>query len=174
MSQDPPKKGLGVPVEVARQQLMEDEDTQAIAALFGVPVEQYVALVLDYAQNPGKEPVLEVIEDEEELEALGLPSQGEVQQWLGDVEAGRVDLAPQPVFNDNISSSFDQEKRKAAAGIGSDFKAPKVGEVKREVVVGDNPMGAVLKDQLLNQRTKSHISGTSPKINKKPKPPGTR
>ena len=70
MSQNTPKKGLSRPVEVVRAELLKDPDTQRIAKTVGMELEEYVELVLDYAQNPDKEPVVKVVADEE-LHAAG-------------------------------------------------------------------------------------------------------
>lgn len=61
---------LKKPIEKIRAELLEDADTKRIARAMGVEVEAYVEMVLDYLQNPEKEPVLKVASDEE-LRAAG-------------------------------------------------------------------------------------------------------
>jgi hypothetical protein len=70
MSQDTPKRGLSRPIEVVRAELLKDPDTKRIAKAVGMELEAYVELVLDYAQDKDKEPVLKVVADEE-LHAAG-------------------------------------------------------------------------------------------------------
>jgi DNA-directed RNA polymerase specialized sigma subunit len=67
MSQDTatPKRGLKRPVEVVRAELLKDPDTKRIAKAVGMPLEEYVELVLQYAQDKDKEPMIKVVSDEE-------------------------------------------------------------------------------------------------------------
>lgn len=171
MSNDENKRGLGMPVEVARQQLMDSDDIQKLAEIFGVTLDEYVDLVLDYAVHPDKQPMLEVIDDEEELEGRGLPTQADVHKWLGDVESGAVDLSPQPLFTDKVTADFEVEKRKKSAGVDTTLAAPDVSAKQREIVVDQaNPMGSILKDQLMNQRTRTHMNAADSRKKKKPSP----
>ncbi|PTL79618.1 hypothetical protein [Vitiosangium sp. GDMCC 1.1324] len=64
------QKRLKKPVEKLRAELLEDSDTKRIAKAVGMELEAYVELVLDYVQNPDKQPVLQVASDEE-LRAAG-------------------------------------------------------------------------------------------------------
>lgn len=64
------QKRLKKPVEKVRAELLADPDTKRIAKSVGMELEAYVELVLDYAQNPDKQPVLQVASDEE-LRAAG-------------------------------------------------------------------------------------------------------
>ena len=61
-------KKLKRPVEEIRAELLVDPATQGIASKLGIPVEQYVEKVLDYAQNPEKQPQLNQIDLREEHE----------------------------------------------------------------------------------------------------------
>jgi DNA-directed RNA polymerase specialized sigma subunit len=70
MSQNTPKKGLTRPIEVVRAELLNDPDTKRIAKTVGMELAEYVELVLEYAQDKDKEPVLKVVSDEE-LHAAG-------------------------------------------------------------------------------------------------------
>ncbi|MFL5347458.1 MAG: hypothetical protein ACJ8AT_21955 [Hyalangium sp.] len=86
MSQDTaagPKRGLKRPIEVVRAELLKDADTKRIAKAVGMELEAYVELVLQYAQDKDKEPVLDVVEDEE-LRANGFnpPTEEQVAQVL--------------------------------------------------------------------------------------------
>jgi hypothetical protein len=67
MSQDTPgkKHGLSRPIEVIRAELLKDPDTKRIAKAVGMDLEAYVELVLEYAQDKDKQPVLQVMSDAE-------------------------------------------------------------------------------------------------------------
>ncbi len=68
MSQDntaKPKRGLKRPIEVVRAELLKDPETKKIAEAVSMQLEDYVELVLKYAQDKDKEPELAVISDEE-------------------------------------------------------------------------------------------------------------
>ena len=72
MSQQPSpgkKVALKKPVEQIRAELLVDADTQRIAKAVNMELEAYVDLVLDYLQNPDKEPQLKVSPDEALREA---------------------------------------------------------------------------------------------------------
>lgn len=77
------KRGLTRPVEVVRAELLKDADTKRIAKAVGMELEAYVELVLQYAQDKDKEPVLDVVSDEE-LRAAGFnpPTPEEAAQML--------------------------------------------------------------------------------------------
>jgi DNA-directed RNA polymerase specialized sigma subunit len=77
------KRGLTRPIEVVRAELLKDPDTKRIAKAVGMELEAYVELVLQYAQDKDKQPVLNVVEDEE-LKAKGFKvvSQEEAAQLL--------------------------------------------------------------------------------------------
>ncbi|MFY1827412.1 hypothetical protein ACN47A_15940 [Myxococcus fulvus] len=69
MSQDnapaKPKRGLKRPIEVVRAELLNDADTKKIAKAVGMKLEDYVELVLKYAQDKDLEPELNIVPDEE-------------------------------------------------------------------------------------------------------------
>jgi hypothetical protein len=86
MAQDTPpgkKRGLSRPIEVVRAELLKDPDTKRIAKAVGMELEAYVELVLEYAQDKDKQPVLQVVSDEE-LRANGFnaPSSEDVAKVL--------------------------------------------------------------------------------------------
>jgi hypothetical protein len=60
-----PKRGLKRPVEVVRAELLKDPETKKIAQAVSMKLEDYVELVLKYAQDKDKEPELAVVSDEE-------------------------------------------------------------------------------------------------------------
>ncbi|WP_426755995.1 hypothetical protein [Myxococcus sp. Y35] len=68
MSQDnagKPKRGLKRPIEVVRAELLKDPETKKIAEAVSMKLEDYVELVLKYAQDKDKEAEVAVIPDEE-------------------------------------------------------------------------------------------------------------
>ena len=81
------------PIEEIRAELMADPSTQNIAAKLGMELAAYVEKVLDYLQNPDKQPELNVL-PEGEAKAQGAATTEEVKQWFEDVISGKVDLRP--------------------------------------------------------------------------------
>jgi len=84
-------KRLKRPIEEVRAELLADPATQGIAQKLGVPLEEYVEKVLDFAQHPEKQPQFNVLPDGQ-AKAAGGATTGEVKQWLEDVADGKVDL----------------------------------------------------------------------------------
>lgn len=60
-----PKRGLKRPIEVVRAELLKDPETKKIAEAVSMKLEDYVELVLKYAQDKDKEAEVAVISDEE-------------------------------------------------------------------------------------------------------------
>lgn len=60
-----PKRGLKRPIEVVRAELLNDSDTKKIAAAVNMKLEDYVELVLKYAQDKDLQPELNIVPDEE-------------------------------------------------------------------------------------------------------------
>lgn len=60
-----PKRGLKRPVEVVRAELLKDPETKRIAQAVSMKLEDYVELVLKYAQDKDKQPELAVVPDAE-------------------------------------------------------------------------------------------------------------
>lgn len=91
MSQPSSGKKLKRPVDQIRAELLADPDTQAIAQAVRMKLEDYVDLVLDYLQNPDKEPVVNVVPDDQ-LRAAGYdaPSAEEVANFF--ISAAKGDL----------------------------------------------------------------------------------
>ncbi len=94
MSQETPpgqKRGLKRPIEVVRAELLKDHDTQRIAKAVGMELEAYVELVLQYAQDKDKEPMINVA-PEAELRAAGYnpPSNEDVARLLVKVAKGEM------------------------------------------------------------------------------------
>lgn len=147
-------------MEVARQQLLGDENTKRIASSLGIELAEYVEMVLDYAQHPDKEPMVEVLnaEDLAQVEAAGqAPTRAEVMQWFEDVKEGRVEVPIGPQVKtekDGFAKGKDQaEKLRAAAGVQVERVAPKVEDTVRKA--GPAPaagVGSVLQEQLRAQQ----------------------
>lgn len=51
--------------QALRQRILDDPNTAKIAEKIGVPLEQYVADVMHFVQNPGADPSVYVVEDED-------------------------------------------------------------------------------------------------------------
>ena len=139
MSQQKPR--LKKPVEKVRAELLADPDTKRIAKSVGMELEAYVELVLDYAQNPDKQPVLHVAEDTE-LRAAGYepPSPEEVGQFFVAGAKGELGLEG-PDFN---KSGFDSAP--SAAG-----KPSLHGNEGEKPLASDDPEK---RQELLNQMRK--------------------
>lgn len=110
----PPKKRR--PIEEVRAELMESQETKQIAEQLGLSLEDYVAKVLEYYQQPEKEPQVYVA-SEEQLRAAGFepPSQKEAMEWLEKVQRGEIDLRP-----DHLKDGYKKAEKPKVAGIGED------------------------------------------------------
>jgi hypothetical protein len=118
-----PKRGLKRPIEVVRAELLKDADTKRIAKAVGMELEAYVELVLQYAQDKDKEPVLDVVEDEE-LRANGFnpPSTEDVAKVL--MAAARGELG--------VNQEFEKSEFKAStAPKGPSLSGSPTGEVPK-------------------------------------------
>lgn len=98
------QKRLKRPVEQVRAELLADPDTKSIAKSMRMDLEAYVELVLDYAQNPDKEPQLKVA-SQEELAAAGYdaPTAEDVGNFF--LAGARGELGLETVRHDK--SGFD-------------------------------------------------------------------
>ncbi|WP_163999122.1 hypothetical protein [Pyxidicoccus caerfyrddinensis] len=105
-----PKRGLKRPVEVVRAELLKDPETKKIAEAVSMKLEDYVELVLKYAQDKDKEPELAVVSDEE-LKKNGFTpmSTDEVATLIVKGMKGELPGSP-PDFE---ASKFTQEKGSA-------------------------------------------------------------
>lgn len=110
MAQDTPpgkKRGLSRPIEVVRAELLKDPDTKRIAKAVGMELEPYVELVLEYAQDKDKQPVLHVVSDEE-LRANGFtpPTAEDVAKVLSAAAKGEL----------GVNQEFEKSDFQASAG----------------------------------------------------------
>jgi hypothetical protein len=112
MSQESPgkKRGLTRPIEVVRAELLKDPDTKRIADAVSMKLEEYVELVLEYAQDKDKEPVLNIVSDEQ-AKAAGFPvhSVEEVSEFF--IAAAKGELPGQG--NPFAKSEFEQGAKSA-------------------------------------------------------------
>lgn len=103
-------KKLKRPVEEVRAELLQDPNTRQIADKLGMKLEEYVELVLDYAQHPEKQPEFNLISDGE-AKAKGVATTAEVKQWFEGVADGKVDLR-EPHERDEFDESNLSGQRK--------------------------------------------------------------
>ncbi|MDC0712179.1 hypothetical protein POL68_27175 [Stigmatella sp. ncwal1] len=117
MSQDTPrpKRGLKRPIEVVRAELLKDADTKRIAKSVGMELEAYVELVLEYAQDKDKEPMIAVVSDEE-LHAKGFktPTNEDVAKLL--TKAAKGELGVNEEFEKSEFSSARAPKGPSLTG----------------------------------------------------------
>ena len=145
MSQQKPR--LKRPLEQVRAELLADSDTQRIAQAVGMELEAYVELVLDYARNPDKQPVLAVASDEE-LRANGYepPSAEDVANFFIAGARGELGIGG-PQFH---TSEF-------TSGPATDAGKPSLtGESRQAPLVPDDPEK---RQELLNQLKKGGSGG---------------
>lgn len=140
MSQESPgkKRGLTRPIEVVRAELLKDPETKRIADAVSMKLEDYVELVLQYAQDKDKEPVLNVIPDEQ-AKAAGMPvhTVEEVGQFFIDAARGELPGMGNPF----AKSEF--ETREGTAG------KPSLSDAAGETVKG--PADEAKRQELLDQ-----------------------
>ena len=151
---DKPKRSLGAPLEVVRQQLMEDEDTISIAKSFEMPLEAYVEMVLEYALDPDKEPEITLLDDEvQQTHGEKLPTQHEVMKWLEQVASGEIELGPPQLSNrDKLEKSNDLGRLSRVTGASN----RSVRSNPAPPVI-NNEMSSVLKKELMNRRSQENI-----------------
>ncbi|MFY1825507.1 hypothetical protein ACN47A_06315 [Myxococcus fulvus] len=103
MSESKPR--LKRPVENVRAELLADPDTQRIAKSVGMELAAYVELVLDYAQHPEKEPVLQVVPDEILKQSGYEPASiEEVGEFFLGAARGELGLGPPPAYYSGFES----------------------------------------------------------------------
>ncbi|HEY3450719.1 MAG TPA: hypothetical protein VGK67_30460 [Myxococcales bacterium] len=103
-------KKLKRPIEEVRAELLADPATQGIAQKLGMPLEEYVEKVLDFAQHPEKKPEFNVVPDGV-AKAQGGATTAEVKQWLEDVADGKVDIRPARE-KDSFEETLPTQRRK--------------------------------------------------------------
>lgn len=92
------------PVEEVRKELLEDPRIADIAKQLNIEVAAYVEKILDYAQHPDKQPVLNLLPDDV-VKAQGGHTMADVKQWFEKVDRGEIDLVPA-----HLKDGFDDGK----------------------------------------------------------------
>lgn len=150
---------LGRPIEVIRAEIIAAPESKQLAKTFGVSVEEYADLVLDYVQNPAKEPILEVVDDEDaEEQGVPLTTQAEVKAWLEDAATGRLNLATAPAKDGFSTDSAESDARAVLGSAAPATTAPKATDPKAEILTPSSELGSVLRSQVHAQRTQASIS----------------
>lgn len=141
MASETQKKGPSRPIEKIREELMASPDSKEMAEKLGVSLEDYVEKVLFYVQNPDKEPMF-YLADEEQLKAAGeeFPTVEDTKQWLEKVASGEIDLGPMK-FKDGFE-----------AGGGPKLET---GGSEPAAAPSDPAAGAALREQIQRQLKKA-------------------
>ena len=87
------ERQLKKPVEEIRAELLADERIARIAEKLNIEKEAYVEKVLEYALHPEKQPVLNLL-PEDQVKAQGGATMAEVKTWFEKVDSGEIDLTP--------------------------------------------------------------------------------
>ena len=137
---------LVAPIAVLREQMMNCEDTQAIAETLGLELSEYVEMVLEYAMDPSLELELEILDDEAQ-EALelegGVCTEREMIEWFEKLEAGTLESIP---HLEPASDEYSEAQSEPATGQTAHRRAPAVATTRAR------PQGSVLRDQLLSRQ----------------------
>jgi|GEM_PF-1630633 len=168
MSESPDNAaGPGRPLAVIEAELMQDAETKKVAEALGIPLEEYVALVMDYVKNPDKEPEVDVYDEESmaAFEGERPMTIDEMNEWLKKVESGEIHFGPHEFMSD-----FDDEEETATeskamkmTGKKRQTSAPKAGEAQSKVLTEDNDAGKALRDQLMAQAQAARTHRRGPK-----------
>src|SRR5687767_182325 len=92
--------------ESLRRTLLDDPNTRKIAETLGLPVEEYVQHVIEFATNPGSEPEFVAIPDAE-LKKMGAPTPPSIQEMTSHVKESLK------VLESRTQSSFEPGKKKS-------------------------------------------------------------
>jgi len=158
------KRSLGKPISQVREDLRNDPNTIAIVKHMGVDIEEYIDMVIDYGQNPDKEPELDIAPDHE-LKAADpdfVGTQKDVEDWLKGVNEGEIELGPKS-FKNEFKADFGEDEDSALTATGKKraFNPLGTGTGERgEIKVDANSeAGQALKDQLKGAMSKQHLRG---------------
>lgn len=151
---------------MARQAIRDDPHTAEIAKALGVELEDYVEKVMSYVLDPGKEPELELLDDES-VAMLGpeAPTVNDVVAWFDGVERGEIDLDPRLEIAEHDGFSTEAERSEAlrARTRGEPVARPaaptleQISRGRRPAEPSDGA-GAVLRNQLLEQQRNLQVS----------------
>ncbi len=120
MSQNTPKRGLKRPIEVVRAELLKDKDTARIAKAVGMELAEYVELVLSYAQDKDKEPMIKVVSDEE-LHAAGFKTMTNDEAAKLLIKAAKGELGVNEQFEKSEFEGGGPRKSSGGSNGGSGF-----------------------------------------------------
>ena len=155
-----------MPVEMAIQKLRDDPETKKIADAFNMELEDYIAQVMEYAQNPDLEPQLQIMADDD-LRELGMeiPADGAIEQWFEDVASGKIKPDTGPDAGHGLSDGFKQrgqsQSSQKRALVGADKPTLEASHV--EASKGKVVAGGALKDQILEQQQLIRQLGAKPR-----------
>ncbi|NTX08780.1 hypothetical protein HUA74_34740 [Myxococcus sp. CA051A] len=140
MSEQKPR--LTRPVENVRAELLADPDTQRIAKSVGMELAAYVELVLDYAQHPEKEPVLQVVPDEA-LRAAGYdpPSIQEVGEFFKSAARGELGLGPPASYSTGFEATQAASQNKPSLRGDENQTRVEVDEATSQALLKNLPRG---------------------------------
>lgn len=96
-------------IEDIRAELMKDKHTKDIAKTIGMPLAEYVELVLQYVKDPDKQPTFNTL-PEPEVKKHGGSTVEDVKEWFQGVLDGKVKVAA-----DREQDAFSSEKSAAGA-----------------------------------------------------------
>lgn len=127
------------PREVVKAELLADPHTRTIAESIKMPLEKYVEMVLDYAYNPEKEPVLTIAPDDQLREAGYEPPSGEsVGRWL----RGAAQIIASKIAGNQVHKSEFKEAKEGRSVID----VPPSPTAEADAEVPGTPREDLLKD----------------------------
>ena len=139
------KPKLKRPVEEVRAELLASKETQHLAEVFGMKLEDYVEKVLDYAQNPDKEPMLTVATDEAALKAAHpeVMTTAETVRELEKLISGETTLNIPGEISDGFEDSKKMKVEISAKypAVGSQTGAPTPSGSHPQIKKGQTPKG---------------------------------
>jgi hypothetical protein len=94
-------------------------ETAKIATSIGIPLEEYIDMVLHFTKNPTAEPVLDVMDDEEAA-SKGMPSAADLERTLGQMLDGTISLEEE--HERSHYAGFDDAERTNSGVTGSRSK----------------------------------------------------
>jgi hypothetical protein len=132
------KKALKKPIEEIRAELMKDPDTARIAKAVSMELPAYVEKVIDYLQNPDKQPMLNLA-DEADMRATGYnpPGEKELHDLIQAAVNGDLDPA-----NKYQKSGFDA---------GAPARKGTLTEVPATGAAPSGPEDAAKRQELMDQ-----------------------
>lgn len=106
-------------IEEIRAELMKDKHTKDIAKTIGMPLEEYVELVLQYVKDPKKQPVFNTL-PEDVVKAQGGGTVKDVKAWFQGVLDGTVKIKPDRDDDAFTGTKTSSSARKSKKVTGAD------------------------------------------------------